>query len=408
MSIILEARDVHYTYPGGFKALQGLSFHIRKGEKIALIGPNGAGKSTLLQMCNGLLQPDEGVMLFDNKPIRYDTRSLRDVRRRVGFVLQNSDRQIIAPTVYQDVAFGPANLGYDKETIRTQVTHALHQVGLFGFDRRPPYQLSGGEKKRVAIAGILAMDPDVLVFDEPTSGLDPEGSDSVMELLDELHHDGKTILISTHDVELAYPWADRIILLRDGSILREDVPDVALGDIACVRLAHLCVPILLDLSKELEIRGFPQPKRRPKTVLDMIQIIEDLIQDSTKDLVPSFGVVWVYNVDTEEQNGNSGNEEAFFLNLQESKTSLIGAMGTRAKQYAHEKNVVLDFSYGVIDKCILVALRGKNTLIITSGNMVARTIERVMAYGIESGNSIAVREVQKLSDINGSIVNHEN
>ena len=218
-SIILEARDVRYRYPRGMEAICGISFHIRKGEKIALVGPNGAGKSTLLKMFNGMIRPDSGLMLFANQTIGYDTVSLRMLRKRVGFVLQNPDRQIIAPTVYQDVAFGPTNLGYSETEVKGTVTMALRHVGLEGFERRPPHQLSGGEKKRVAIAGVLAMDPDVLVLDEPTSGLDPSGSEDIMELLDELNLEGKTIIISTHNVELAYPWADRAMLMLDGKIL---------------------------------------------------------------------------------------------------------------------------------------------------------------------------------------------
>ena len=237
-SIILEARDIRYRYPRGLEAISGISFHIRKKEKIALVGPNGAGKSTLLMMFNGMILPDSGIILFDNETIRYDTASLRMLRKRVGFVLQNPDRQIIAPTVYQDVAFGPTNLGFNERGVKEAVTLALRHVGLEGFERRPPHQLSGGEKKRVAIAGVLAMDPDVLVLDEPTSGLDPSGSEDIMELLDELNHEGKTIIISTHDVELAYPWADRAILMLGGKILQEDIPEVAFGNPDYVRRAH--------------------------------------------------------------------------------------------------------------------------------------------------------------------------
>jgi cobalt/nickel transport system ATP-binding protein len=228
-NIILEAREIRYRYPRGMEAIQGISFHIRKGEKIALVGPNGAGKSTLMLMFNGMIRPDSGIILFDNEPVSYDKGSLRKLRKRVGFVLQNPDRQIIAPTVFQDVAFGPVNLGYSESEVKQAVNGALRYVGLEGFERRPPHLLSGGEKKRVAIAGVLAMDPDVLVFDEPTSGLDPSGSEDIMELLDELHHQGKTIIISTHDIELAYPWADRAILLLEGKILQEAIPDVAFG-----------------------------------------------------------------------------------------------------------------------------------------------------------------------------------
>ena len=146
-SIILEARDIRYRYPRGMEAICGISFHIRKKEKIALVGPNGAGKSTLLTMFTGMIRPDSGMMLFDNQPIQYDTASLRMLRKRVGFVLQNPDRQIIAPTVYQDVAFGPTNLGYTETEVKEAVTKALRHVGLEGFERRPPHQLSRrGEK----------------------------------------------------------------------------------------------------------------------------------------------------------------------------------------------------------------------------------------------------------------------
>lgn len=380
-SIVLEARDIRYRYPRGEEAIKGISFHFRRGEKIALVGPNGAGKSTLLQMFNGMLRPDSGTMLFDNKPMEYDRASLRELRRKVGFVLQNPDRQIIAPTVYQDVAFGPTNLGYSEAEVKEAVTTALRHAGLSGFERRPPHQLSGGEKKRVAIAGVLAMDPDVLVFDEPTSGLDPSGSEDLMELLDELNHEGKTIVISTHDVELAYPWADRAILLADGQIIKEDVPDVAFGNTKFVRMAHLSVPTLLELSAELEKRGFAIPDRKPRSVLDMVHIIESQAHGSSSHPAP--GTITVCNVDTI----GAG---AVPLWVQSRPGIAVGAMGTRAKQCAATEQVALEFTYGVIDKCILRALRGKDSLILTTGSMVGRVSERVEAYGKESGNTIAV------------------
>jgi cobalt/nickel transport system ATP-binding protein len=381
MNVILEARDIRYRYPGSPEAIKGISFHIRRGEKIALVGPNGAGKSTLLQMFNGMIRPDSGILLFDNEPIRYDTPSLRQLRKRVGYVLQNSDRQIIAPTVYQDVAFGPANLRYDEHAIRQAVALALRHVGLEGFDRRPPHHLSGGEKKRVAIAGVLAMDPDVLVFDEPTSGLDPSGSEDLMELLDELNHEGKTVIISTHDVELAYRWADRAILLLDGRILHEDVPDVAFGNSDHVRKAHLSIPTLLDLSQELGRRGLLQPERKPRSVLDMVEIIENLLNRSCDN--PRPGTISVYNIDEE------CNTPLPTL-ISTRKNLVIGAMGTRAKQRASEEDLPLDLTYGVIDKCILRALRGQDSLILTIGSMVERIAIRVEAYCKESGNTIGL------------------
>ena len=387
-SIILEARDVRYHYPRGPEAISGISFHIRRKEKIALVGPNGAGKSTLLTMFNGMIRPDSGIMLFDNQPIGYDTKSLRMLRKRVGFVLQNPDRQIIAPTVYQDVAFGPANLGYTEDEIKKVVSLALLHVGLEGFERRPPHQLSGGEKKRVAIAGVLAMDPDVLVLDEPTSGLDPSGSEDIMELLDELNHEGKTIIISTHDVELAYPWADRAILILGGKILQEDIPEVAFGNPEYIRKAHLSSPTLLELHRELQKRGFLLQGKKPRTVLDMMQCFETILK-KTSSLTPP-GTITVYNVDRDDRE---------LLRLWRSSHTALstGAMGTRAKQCAENEQICLDFTYGVIDKCILKALLGDDSLILTTGSMVDRVYQRVKAYCKESGICIAVKQFDDAS-----------
>ncbi len=380
-NIILEARDIRYRYPRGMEAIQGISFHIRKGEKIALVGPNGAGKSTLMLMFNGMIRPDSGTLLFDNKPISYDKESLRMLRKRVGFVLQNPDRQIIAPTVYQDVAFGPANLGYSDEEVKEAVAGALKYVGLEGFERRPPHQLSGGEKKRVAIAGVLAMDPDMLVFDEPTSGLDPSGSEDIMELLDELNQGGKTIIISTHDIELAYPWADRAILLLKGKILQEDIPDVAFGNQEYVRQARLSMPTLLELYFELQKRGFSVPERKPRTTLDMLNVF-----DRAFDNRPCFGEpgsITVGNVDT------AGPD--LIRNWVIARPGIsIGAMGTRAKQRASDHHIPVDFTYGVIDKCILKALLGEDSLILTTESMVQRVFNRVEEFCRENGLSIPV------------------
>jgi cobalt/nickel transport system ATP-binding protein len=386
-SIILEARDICYRYPRGMEAIRGISFHIRKKEKIALVGPNGAGKSTLLMMFNGMIRPDSGLMLFDNIPVRYDTASLRQLRKRVGFVLQNPDRQIIAPTVYQDVAFGPVNLGYSEEQVRETVAIALGQAGLEGFERRPPHQLSGGEKKRVAIAGVLSMDPDVLVFDEPTSGLDPSGSEDIMELLDELNHNGKTIIISTHDVELAYPWADRAILMLGGKILQEDIPEIAFGNPESVRKAHLSLPTLLELYLELQKRGFLLRGKKPRTVLDMMQCIETLVEKSRDNGM--HGTITVCNVDLD-------NRESLKKWLSIERRISIGAMGTRAKQCAENLQIHLDFTYGVIDKCILKALLGEDSLILTTESMVKRVYQRVDTYGHDSGITIPVQPFDPL------------
>ena len=384
--IILEARDIRYRYPRGMEAIRGISFHVRRGEKIALVGPNGAGKSTILLMFNGMIRPDSGTILFDNVPISYDRASLRTLRKSVGFVLQNPDRQIISPTVYQDVAFGPTNLGFTDEEVKEAVESALGRVGLSGFGRRPPHHLSGGEKKRVAIAGVLAMDPDVLVFDEPTSGLDPSGSEDIMELLDELNQQGKTVIISTHDIELAYPWADRAILLLNGRILQEDVPDVAFGNPELVRKARLSMPTVLELYLELARRGFCLPERRPKTVLDMLNVIDRAFRNKPCYTQP--GSITLFDIDSSHDTDIPGWCAAH-------PGVPVGAMGTRAKQRAADEKIWLDFTYGVIDKCILKALLGEHSLIIVTGSMVGRVHERVREFCRENQVEIQVSSLSK-------------
>jgi cobalt/nickel transport system ATP-binding protein len=202
-----------------------------------------------------------------------------------------------------------------------------------------------------------------------------------MELLDELNHDGKTIVISTHDVELAYPWADRAILLADGRIIREDVPDVAFGNPKYVRMAHLSVPTLLELSAELGKRGYTIPERKPRSVLDMVHIIESQHQGHGQTHQP--GTISVFNVDQGEISALASWTDA-------RPGLVVGAMGTRAKQGAAQEQIALEFTYGVIDKCILRALRGQDSLILTTAGMVSRVSVRVEAYCKESGNTISV------------------
>jgi cobalt/nickel transport system ATP-binding protein len=291
--------------------------------------------------------------------------------------------------VYQDVAFGPTNLSYSDHDVKEAVTRALRQVGLEGFERRPPHQLSGGEKKRVAIAGVLAMDPDVLVFDEPTSGLDPSGSEDIMELLDELNQEGKTIIISTHNVELAYPWADRAILMLGGKILHEDIPEVAFGNPESVRMAHLSLPTLLELHMELQKRGFLLQGKKPRSVLDMMHCIETLFERSCRP--GKYGTITVCNV-----NMDSGESLSKWLSARQGIS--IGAMGTQAKQRAEISLIHLDFTYGVIDKCILKSLLGEDSLILTTESMVRRVYQRVDAYGLESGLTIPLQPLDPVPE----------
>jgi len=381
MTIMLEFDHIHYAYPNCRESLSGVTFSIKKGAKVALVGPNGAGKTTLLLMCNGILEPSKGRVLFNGEPLRYDSRSLREIRKKIGLVFQNSDTQLFAPTVYQDVAFGPLNLGMIPDEIKATVTRSLAAVGLSGYEKRPPHQLSGGEKKRAAIAGTLAMEPEILVFDEPTSSLDPAGAADLMELLDELNSQGKTIIISTHDVELAYLWADQIILVNKGTVIHAGTPEDVFTDPALVTSSNLRMPAVLEVYTELVSRQMIGKTQSPKSVL---QLVSSLEQSSSKPRGDrALGSITVCDVDA-----IGANEIVAFI--ADHPGYKCGAMGTRAKNLAEHKSISLDFTYGVIDKGILRALVGECSVLLTPASMVPHVFRRVETYCRESGNTISV------------------
>ena len=381
MTIMLEFDHIHYAYPNCRESLSGVTFSIKKGAKVALVGPNGAGKTTLLLMCNGVLEPSKGRVLFNGEPLRYDSRSLREIRKKIGLVFQNSDTQLFAPTVYQDVAFGPLNLGMIPDEIKATVTRSLAAVGLSGYEKRPPHQLSGGEKKRAAIAGTLAMEPEILVFDEPTSSLDPAGAADLMELLDELNSQGKTIIISTHDVELAYLWADQIILVNKGTVIHAGTPEEVFTDPALVTSSNLRMPAVLEVYTELVSRQMIGKTQSPKSVL---QLVSSLEQSSSKPRGDrALGSITVCDVDA-----IGANEIVAFI--ADHPGYKCGAMGTRAKNLAEHKSISLDFTYGVIDKGILRALVGECSVLLTPASMVPHVFRRVETYCRESGNTISV------------------
>lgn len=374
---VLEFDTVWYSYPNRPPSLRGISFTVERGKKVAVVGPNGAGKTTLLLMCNGTLAPESGCVRVDGEVVVYDRAALRRVRTAVGLVFQNSDAQVFAPSVYADVAFGPANLRLPEEEIRARVTDALFAVGMTGYERRAPHHLSGGERKRVAIAGILAMRPEILVADEPTASLDPATTAEIMDLLDELHEDGTTILLSTHDVELAYRWADEVILLGGGEMLHQGTPAEVFTDRNLMRSARLTPPVLLDLYMELSRRGLVSAMVPPKGIPEMTQLIEGAPGSERRT-----GTVFLADVD--------GRTEEGINELCAGRRT--GAMGTRAKRFCHDAGVLPDYTYGVVDKCLLLAMTGEDTLIFTCGGMLERVELRVGLFAEESG--VVVRVVR--------------
>lgn len=210
---IVEVKGLKHVYPDGTAALRNVSFRITHGESVAIIGANGAGKSTLLLHLNGCLAPTSGEIRIGDFPLTKAT--LPEIRRTVGMVFQDPDDQLFMPTVYDDVAFGPFNLGLPSEEVKQRVMAALDEVGAAHLVDKPPYHLSGGEKKRVAIATVLSMSPDILVMDEPTSGLDPCARRQLMALLKEFGH---TKIFTSHDLDMVLELCDRTIVLHEGEI----------------------------------------------------------------------------------------------------------------------------------------------------------------------------------------------
>lgn len=264
---IIETNDVTYKYPDGTKALEKVNFNAEEGKIVALLGPNGAGKSTLFLHFNGILRPTQGSVVVDGETVSYDKKDLLKVRQKVGIVFQNPDDQLFAPTVFEDVAFGPMNMGLSNDDVKKRVTESLLRVGMEGYEKKAPHHLSGGQKKRVAIAGILAMQPKIMVLDEPTSGLDPKGASQILKLLYQLNSEGMTIVISTHDVDLVPIYASRVYIISQGKIIKEGNPQEVFEDVETIRGANLRLPRIAHLMEILKKEDkLPFDKPYPLTI----------------------------------------------------------------------------------------------------------------------------------------------
>ncbi len=257
--VILAARHLEYRYPGGVPALHGLSLEIKAGTRLAILGANGSGKSTLFLHLNGTFRPQGGAVLIDGHPAADDRPALAAWRSRVGLVLQDPDDQLFAATVYQDVSFGPLNLRLPEATVRERVSDALAVLGIDHLADRPTHMLSFGQKRRAALAGILAMRPEILLLDEPTAGLDPRSDGQFRASLDRLHAEGRTLVLSTHDVDLAYGWADEIAVFDKGRVLAHGPAADVLADQALMATAGFGQPVLLDLALRMQALGYPWP-----------------------------------------------------------------------------------------------------------------------------------------------------
>jgi cobalt/nickel transport system ATP-binding protein len=240
---VLDVRGLAYAYPDGHQALFGVDLHVHQGERVALLGPNGAGKTTLVLHLNGILQPGAGSVAVSGLPVT--RQNLQEVRRRVGIVFQDPDDQLFMPTVRDDVAFGPANLGVRGEALQRRVLDALDRVGMADFVDRPPHHLSFGQRRRVAVATVLAMEPEILVLDEPSSNLDPASRRELSEILRQLD---VTVLMVTHDLPYALELCPRSVVLHEGVIAADGATADILTDEDLMARHRLELPFGFDPS----------------------------------------------------------------------------------------------------------------------------------------------------------------
>lgn len=270
MKELLEFEQVsyHYDSSGEREALFPLSVRLYQGEKVAVLGSNGAGKSTFFLLANGVLRPKSGSIRLCGETIGKKEKQRMQLRRNVGLVFQDPDVQLLAGTVEEEVSFGPINLGLPEEEVRRRVEMALNRLGLAEYGSRGPQYLSGGEKRRVAIADVLAMEPQIMLLDEPSSNLDPAGRKLLENTLEALHQKGMTLVVATHDVDFAWRWADRVLVFHGGRLERDDSPEAVFAEEELLCRCGLEQPLLWRVAKALNI---PVPKSPEELANDQIR-----------------------------------------------------------------------------------------------------------------------------------------
>lgn len=262
---LVDLEKVTYTYPNGYTAIDNISLKIEKGERVAILGPNGAGKSTLFQLLNGLLQATSGKVLIDGLTV--EKKNLFQIRKKVGMVFQDSDDQLFNSTVRQEVAYGLMNMNISGQKLKKKVDWALDAAGISGYGKKSTYNLSGGEKKRVALASVLVMEPEVLVLDEPTASLDPHGVSNLIKLLNSINRKlGITLIFASHDTDIVPLMSDRIFLIHSGKILTYGTTEEVFSQKDKIRSIGLRLPRVAHLTEILEHDGVICTKGLPLTI----------------------------------------------------------------------------------------------------------------------------------------------
>ncbi|OPY33277.1 MAG: Trehalose/maltose import ATP-binding protein MalK [Methanomassiliicoccales archaeon PtaU1.Bin124] len=346
---VIRTEELNYIYPNKTAALEGISIDIPRGKKVVLLGPNGAGKSTLFLHFNGILKPSSGKVFFGGTEIGYGKKSLEQLRSKVALVMQNPDDQIFSATIEEDVAFGPMNMGLSREEVERRVDEALDQVGMADLRTKPTQQLSFGQRKRVSLAGAIAMHPEVLIMDEPTAGLDSRMVHELLELADELNQQGLTVVMSTHDVETAYSWGDEVRVLNRGRLIYSGDSDGFFVDGQRARNIGITEPILYDLNRTMCRRNEKAPAPFPKNVFELNQ----KFGQHAKVL----GQLYYLPSDALDQ-----------TSIQEVRHRMphaaIGLLGTKARRIGCNLNLQVEHRFDAYDEALIEVGQGRDFVLV--------------------------------------------
>jgi len=347
---VIKVEELSYRYPNKTLALDRVSLEIAKGSRVALLGPNGAGKSTLFLHFNGILKPKEGKVLFEGKEIKYNAKSLEELRAKVAIVLQNPDDQIFSATVEEDVAFGPMNLGLPLDQVEVRVTEALDQVGLLDQRSKPTQQLSFGQRKRVSLAGAIAMRPEVLVMDEPTAGLDPRMVHELLELADELNHRGLTVIMSTHDVECAYSWADEVKVLERGRMVYSGTTPGFFSETELVHRVGLTEPLMFEMNRSLSATHGVAEAPHPRNIFELEQKFQ-------RDTDRRSGRLFVMSLDGLSQ-------ERLSILRREMPQVRFGLLGSKARKAGCANGLEVEVRFDALEKGLAEVSSGRDFVLI--------------------------------------------
>ncbi len=358
--------------------LDDVDMEIPEGGRTAILGANGAGKTTLFYTLAGVYRPVKGEVLYRGRPVEYTRKGLTELRSEVAVVLQNPDEQMFSSTVEEDVAFGPLNMGVPRDEVGERIDRALRDVRMSDFRGVPLQQLSGGQRKRVAIAGALAVRPRVMIMDEPTAGLDPQSSMEVMELAERLHLEGVTVLISTHDVDLAYAWADGVRVLRRGRMVYSGESEGFYRGIDEVLLSGLLSPSTFSMNREMSCIVGAGEHPYPRTVSEYLAKFGG--SDGTAGRV--FCIPY---------SGGPIDDRYRRAVAEAGEGARIGLYGTEARYAASEGAEKVDFYFDGIDSCLAEAVLGRDSVLLYDAvyePIVREKAERLSAFGSEIGMEV--------------------